>query len=352
MTIHGIYYDGRSSRGDAAELRVDGGHVSVYVDQAPIVQAVPAPDLVISSRLGTTPRYIRFPDGAQFETSDHAAVEQVLRDYRGRAGVLHMLESRWRYLPLALLVVGVFVWWTVVYGVPWASKVVAFSLPQQSNEWIAKGALGILDRHVLQPSTLPQSEQDRLQAKFRRFLQPWQAEQPMEVLFRSGADSIGANALALPSGQIIFTDEIVQLANSDEDLLAVLAHEVGHLRERHALRQSIQNSTLTLVTVAVVGDVSALSSIAGSLPLLLTQMGYSRDFEREADDFAAEVLRDQHIDLHHFTDMLTRLSARGDAEAAGADRPSEPESEWNGYWSTHPLTKERIERLRAPTFAP
>lgn len=350
MAVHGTYYDGRSSRGDAAELRVAGGQATIHVAGQPVTEAVPAARLIISSRIGSTPRYVRFPDGAQFETTDHAALERELVNHRGRAGILHRLESRWRYLPLALAIVIAFVWWAVVVGVPWASKVVAYSLPDESNEWIAAGALKFLDRHILASSTLPASEQQRLQARFDAFLAPWRVNQTITVLFRSGADSIGANALALPSGHIVFTDEMVRLAHNDEELLAVLAHEVGHLRGRHALRQGIQSSVLTLVAVAVVGDVSALSSLAGSIPLMLTQMGYSRDFEREADSFAVQALRERHIDVAHFTDILARLAQQhcgsGKSESDCAALDPEPE-DWRGYWSTHPPTAERIQMLKS-----
>ena len=348
MSIRGRFFDGRSSRGHDAELRVSGGRVSVYVDQQPVVSAVPADALEISMRIGSTPRFVRFPDGGQFETTDHDALERDLLHHRGRAGFVHGLESRWRHLPLALVIVIAFVWWAVAIGVPWTAKVIAFSLPAESNEWIAKGALQVLDAHILKPTTLSEAERARLQARFHAFLAPLRGDDQIEVLFRSGAETIEANALALPSGQIIFTDELVRLAANDDELLAVLAHEVGHLHRRHALRQGIQSSALTLVMVAVVGDVSALSSLAGSLPLLLTQMGYSREFEREADDFAAQALHGQRIDVARFTEILERLAQRHCAQAEAAE-PCEPVAadDWRGYWSTHPGTDERIERLRA-----
>ncbi len=55
--------------------------------------------------------------------------------------------------------------------------------------------------------------------------------------FREGG-AIGPNAFALPSGTIILTDELVDIAGDDNDMvLAVLAHEIGHVDKKHSLRQ-------------------------------------------------------------------------------------------------------------------
>lgn len=346
MPIRGSFFDGRSSRARAAQLRASGGHLGVFAeDGAPLTKMLPVAELKISSRIGDTPRYIRFPDGGQFETRDHETLERELAQHRGHPGLAHLLESRWRYLPPALAIVIGFVWWAVAVGVPWSAKVLAFSLPQESSQWIEQGTLHFLDRHVLAPSTLPEARRVHLQQRFANFIQPWQDGQSLKVLFRSGADTIEANALALPSGTIVFTDELVRLAEHDEELLAVLAHEVGHVRERHSLRQGLQDSALTLVLVAVVGDVSALTSLAGSMPLVLTQMGYSRAFEREADDFAVQALQQQGVEVRHLANILRRLAQSHCDEDADPEACMDSDQDWRGYWSTHPGTRERIERL-------
>ena len=47
-------------------------------------------------------------------------------------------------------------------------------------------------------------------------------------------EAVYLRALALPGGIIVVTDDMVNLAANDPELLAVLAHEMGHLRGRHA----------------------------------------------------------------------------------------------------------------------
>ena len=54
------------------------------------------------------------------------------------------------------------------------------------------------------------------------------------LLFRDGG-KFGANAFALPSGKIIVTDQLASLLN-DEQIVGVLAHELGHVVYRHGMR--------------------------------------------------------------------------------------------------------------------
>jgi len=129
----------------------------------------------------------------------------------------------------------------------------------------------------------------------------------IRVQFRGGGD-IGANAFALPDGTVVFTDEIVHLAHNDDELLAVFAHEIGHVKYRHGLRATIQGSVLSFAVGMLVGDVSAAADMLAALPLLLTTSSYSRDFEREADANSLVFLDAHNIPRHSFIDLMERLT--------------------------------------------
>ncbi len=146
---------------------------------------------------------------------------------------------------------------------------------------------------------------------------------------------LGANALALPSGEVVVTDQLVELAKNDDEIVAVLAHEIGHLRQRHGLRRLLQDSATVLLVAAVTGDLSSIASLATALPAILLQAKYSRDFEREADDFALDYMKRHDISPEAFGAILLRMERR---RGAAADVPD--------YLSTHPATRERAERSR------
>ena len=147
---------------------------------------------------------------------------------------------------------------------------------------------------------------------------------------------MGANALALPSGIIIFTDDIVELAKSDDALIGVLAHEVGHIEQHHSIRHVLQDSVVALLLVTITGDISSISSIGAALPTLMVQLKFSREFEAEADDFAIRYLIKSNISTEPLLELLKSL----DAEYG------EEDSTVSNYFSSHPATIERIKKLK------
>jgi Zn-dependent protease with chaperone function len=166
----------------------------------------------------------------------------------------------------------------------------------------------------------------------------------LHVLFRKGGP-LGPNALALPAGTIVFTDEMVKLAQNDDELLAVLAHEIGHVVHRHSLRMLVQDSLLAFLALAVTGDVSGTSQIFLGAPVLLTELYYSREFEQEADDHALRYLCRQRVDPRRFADLLRRV------EAEVAKKRGDGDQKWGRYLSSHPATEERIQPFLAGASA-
>ncbi len=348
--IDGAFFDGGNSRRIAATLRADAdGRVRITgADGAALAGPLPLAQLEVSSRLGNMPRFLRFA-GNVFETPDNDAVDALLAATRPRHNLAHRLESKLRYALAGVAVTALCVWGGVRYGIPALAETAAFAVSPELSQQIGDGALALLDRGMFEPSGLDGAEQARLRARFAPFVASARGHR-IQVEFRDAEDSIGPNALALPSGGIVFTDQLVRLAQNDEELLAILAHEIGHIERRHALRHTIQSSVLGVLAMALTGDVSSVASVVTVLPVILTEMGYSRDFEREADRHAAQMLVRNGIGVEHFAAILTRLDGAircgEDAKACGADAPEPPR--WHSYASTHPPTAERLRALAEP----
>jgi Zn-dependent protease with chaperone function len=116
------------------------------------------------------------------------------------------------------------------------------------------------------------------------------------------------------------------------------------------MRGILQQSALAAVIAAVTGDVSSVASLVAVAPVFLVQTGYSRDFEREADDFAVARLKEGGISPSHFADMLARLEASrsekdGKDGKDGKNVKNQDHSPLNDYLSTHPATAERLRRI-------
>jgi Zn-dependent protease with chaperone function len=346
--IQGELYDGKTSAhtpaqltafpGGLLQLRWGEGHADYGLDS-----------VEVSSRLGNTPRYLKLPDGRKFETRDNDAVDALLREHskselHGWQAFLHKLESRMHYVLLALIVVLAFGWGMLKYGLPAAAEGIAYALPQDIMQRATDTTLQVLDSRYLEPSELDAATQQRLRSRFEEMTTHVEQGFDYELLFRKGGKMLGANAFALPSGTIVVTDELVAIANNDDEVVAVLAHELGHVVRRHSLRQVLQNSALSLAIIYTTGDAS---SLIAALPVLFVQLGYSRKFENEADQFAYNYLQAQQIPLVSFANILEGLEAahtRRSEKEKGEEKSSTEEV--FEYLSTHPPTPERVKRFR------
>lgn len=330
-----MYFDGKSTDGRPVALELDAQRV-LHVRGSGIDLAWPLAEARASERIGASRRRIYFPGGAQCETADNDAVDALFEGQAPAASrLLHRWESGLRYAVAALVITVAAAWAVIVWGIPALARQVAFALPAATEKLIGSDALAALDRAVLKPSRLPAARQDALRGLYAGMTRNIEGADGYRLEFRQGGRA-GANALALPAGIIVVTDELVELSKDDREIEAVLAHEIGHLRQRHLLRQVLQNSAAALLIAASVGDLTSLTSLAAAAPTLLLQAKFSRDFEREADDFSIEYLAKRRIPPEMFGAILQRLQEKKRAEGKGGEGAD--------YLSSHPATRERIER--------
>jgi len=234
------------------------------------------------------------------------------------------------------------------WGLPAASEWLAFQMPDAALARMGSSTLDVLDRIALSPSKLPAARQQQLRDAFALLAAPGGAQTRYTLHFRDGG-TIGANAMALPDGTLVVTDQLVALAAHDEEILAVLTHELGHVQRRHGLRMLIQGSIVAFVVSFYIGDVS---SVAAGLPTLLLQARYSRNHETEADHFGAAMLKANGISPQRLAQMLEKLEAAHRAKAAAKSDKDKTATESQArrggigdYLASHPATRERIEAL-------
>ena len=96
------------------------------------------------------------------------------------------------------------------------------------------------------------------------------------------------------------------MADNDNELIAVLFHEIGHLKHRHFLRRIIQDSMVTIVFASLFGNLETADLFLVA-PTLFLDAAYSRQFEIEADRFAFEKMNMHKIELSHFKSILNKL---------------------------------------------
>ncbi len=330
--LRGIYYDGVTSEPTEVVVALDEhGVLHVAGLLGPVSHALAA--VRIDGRLGTTARSLWFSDGAKCESNDQAAVDALARR-QGKGGAgrwVHALESSWRSALGAVVLLMLLMGAGANWGIPFAARRVANAVPQAMAYDLGRGTLEVFDRTFLEPSELTDEQRQRLEREFAGMAAHY-PDLPLSLTFRRG---IGPNAFALPDGTVIATDELVKLSQNDQQVMAVLAHEIGHVHHRHSLRMALESSTVLLLVSAYLGDVTQLTTLSASLPGVYAQAHYSRDHETEADTFALEYMDQTGIARRNFADILRALQ-----KASGPDGERGLQ-----YLASHPPTSERVRRF-------
>ena len=340
-SVQVAYFDGRVSARREVVLTLDGENVTIRGEG--VDRSYPSVSLRIPPGVGSVRRTLRLPDGGVCELED----AELLAALERASGVT--TAGRWLFrweksLPLALAAVAMtalVVLLFVRYGVPALARRAALALPSSTESTIGRESLATLDRILMKPSTLKKERRDELTALFRRVAGPGGDAAGYRLEFRS-CPAIGANAFALPSGIVIMTDGLVGLARQDDEIAAILAHELGHVRGRHVMRHLLQSSAAGLIVATLTGDLVSITSLAATLPTVLVDASFSREFEREADDAALAWMKSAGVASRRYAEILGRLQAQHDArhgEAAGEKHPA------RNYLSTHPDTGDRIRRI-------
>ncbi|WP_051303048.1 M48 family metallopeptidase [Psychromonas aquimarina] len=344
MYISGIYLDGKTSRRHKVRLlavnnsellsfvKDEEGQANIDSIDSETLFSVEFSQLKISAPLGNTPREISFGDNELFITEDHSGISQLAAVFSQSksTSLLHKLETNLSFVLLFTFAAAAIVWATFAYGIPKLSETIAYQLPEFAAENSAS-SMALLDATLFEPSELDESRRQHIEYLFRPYIKAHARLKP-KLVFRSG---MGANALALPGGEIVFTDELVELTESDDELLAVLFHELGHLEHKHMLRRMLQGSMVSLAVIFITGDVETFDLITG-LPTLLVDLSYSREFETEADTYALDQLHGFDLPLDSFILIMQRLENKKEQSRLLKYSKSE-------FLSTHPTTKQRVE---------
>ena len=287
----------------------------------------------ISARVGRIPRRISFADGSLFETEDNDAVDLWLKKH-GKSGFVHELE---RFHPrLLAFVAAVFLFAGVIYrfAVPALVEVAVLVTPPAVTQWMASGTLLSLDKAVFSESALPEERQTEIRDAFNQVAAlSSRGVAGYNLNFRQGG-AIGPNAFALPDGTLVITDELIELADGDMDMIiGVLAHEIGHVEQEHSLRQLYRAAGVAGLIMLIAGDVGAAGEDILTSGAALMSLSHSRDAENEADRISVELMAKAGRDPRAIGRFFARLE-----EKLGLDGDS-------SFLSTHPGTAERRQAI-------
>ena len=160
-------------------------------------------------------------------------------------------------------------------------------------------------------------------------------------------DSPAINAMALPGGYVYVNRGLLTFINTEAQLAAVIAHEIGHITARHAVQQQARGK-LANAAAQIGGFVTAVATGSGYAGSQISQVasiwaqtglsGFGRDMELEADSLGAQYLLKAGYDPAAMIDVVTVLKNQEDFNR----RVSGSSGSYHGLFATHPRNDTRL----------
>jgi len=156
-------------------------------------------------------------------------------------------------------------------------------------------------------------------------------------------DSPDINAFALPGGLIYVNRGLLAYLDTEAELAGVLAHEIGHITERHHSRRKTASLTSKVAAVSAYiltgsGDVYDAASMYGAEII----SGFGRDMELEADSAGAEYLHQTGYDVDSMLSVIGVLKDQEQYRRVQAKASGKPSGTYHGLYASHPRNDLRL----------
>jgi len=348
--ISAYYYDGLSAQAHPIEIELHAGQIRILglVNEVHFKFS----SISLQEPFSNAPAILEFSDGTHCEVFD----PEQKKNLQSALGYQPSRVERWQtkshnallalIFMIAILLIGYF------WGLPKLADILADHAPVEMEISMGKQLMPILDRTLFKESQVSKQRIQQIEAILAR-IEPTHPRLPIHVIVRN-SERLGPNAVALPGGTIVVTDQLVMLiaglyqdfeGGVEKEMAAVIAHEIGHIENKDALRGLFHDSILTAASASLIGDFSV---VASALPTMMIHSEFSREIEAQADEYAFNLLQVNHISPSHLADALEELQqAHKHSIQAELPRWMRVATDFN---ATHPPTAERIAKARARTI--
>lgn len=328
-------FEAGSSRFHAARISVYGRTVRIDPQDAAVSATIAkVSEIEFSDPVAGLPLRIACPDGRIAEVDETETFFELLAQADVRAaerlrGARLGLKT-WVAIVFLAVAMPAALW----FGYPVAADAIALSLPRSVDRALGQGVFDQLDGRLFDPTALSASEQRTYRRVFDDLRDAAGADpDAMRLMFRK-SDRMGANALALPDGTVVLLDGLVLAAKHEDEVAGVLAHEIGHVLERHAIRKTARSVGIALIVTFALGDTVSILEELAAVGAGVAELSFSREFELEADATARRLMEATGRDPTAMIALLRRLHS-GCGEACDD----------TSILSTHPGLRDRLEAV-------
>ena len=158
-------------------------------------------------------------------------------------------------------------------------------------------------------------------------------------------DSPDVNAFALPGGYIFINRGLMAYLSSEEELAAVLGHEIGHVTARHSVRQISQAQVLSIISYAVAREAGSAAGDLANIASGALVAGYGRDMELQADSLGAEYMAKQGYSALGMIDTISVLKEHELYSTEVSKRRGSNQQTYHGIFASHPSNDSRLKEV-------
>ncbi len=215
----------------------------------------------------------------------------------------------------------------IIWGISWLFSALIYLIPPKLEQQLGAVVIPVYERQADKSEAV-----DNLNRLLDRLENKLQTDEKQDRNYRIlYIKEPTVNAMALPGDAIVIYQGLIEKMGSENELMMVLSHELGHFAHRDHLR-GLGRSILLQVTLSYFfGDAGSLAGIAASIAANISNASYSQSQENEADEFGLDLLNKTYGHVAGATDFFRKMSQEKGINLA--------------FLSTHPAAKERVQQL-------
>lgn len=238
--------------------------------------------------------------------------------------------GRRRAAPFIRLAAAVILFVVLIYAVvlPWLAGALANRFPASYEQQLGDQLYTALKNEytIDEPAT----------REINRFFRELKVPSPFPIRITVVKGDV-VNAFALPGGNIVVYDKLLNGIGTYEELAALLSHEAMHITHRHTVRTLFRQMSSAIFLSLLIGDAGAISTLILDNANELKNLSYSRSLETEADAEGAKLLVQRGISCAGFVRLFQLLEKQ-----SKGPQPSE-------WLSSHPDLKKRMRQVKENT---
>lgn len=334
------YYDGRTAQPYTVKVEAQGEHHLRITSPSGAIMAIWSLESLVLPDFMKPPYALTHTPGTERLTVVNQAAHGQLAPYLNgiRRSAFRASIRRWGRVSAVAWLLGLMAWWAFPYLV----DAVVARVPIETEHRLGNDVreqLGTLLAKKRDGKAKWCEQQEGVSA-IASLVERLSVAEPSSYTFSvKVVDSQIMNAFAAPGGSMLVTSALLEMVETPEELAGIIAHEMGHVKEQHGLRNMAGSYGVQLASTILFGhDGGFMGGAARSLALRMTTSSWSRDYERAADAYAFALLEKSGISTSGLLTFFERLE-----EEAGHNQGV---FAYLGMLSSHPETVERINTFR------